>query len=116
MKPRLELKAASIRGLRAIRAFDLPGDLPETPGVLVVGGPSGSGKTTLLDFIAAAADAISKRSFPAALAPELDCSLDLLVSGGAGHERVRFAIGDELFIAAHLALIGGARPWRPFAK
>ena len=54
--PRLWLVGMHIRGLRAIKEFDLPRDglgwRGEIPDLILLAGINGSGKTTLLNFIA----------------------------------------------------------------
>lgn len=106
--PIFEITHLHIRGLRGLRALDLPQDgmgwNDGFPPVAVIGGANGSGKTTLLQCIADAAATLAASaggSVPKNIDAD-ECLIDwqILSNKGTGG-ALRFLVGHEDFTERH---------------
>jgi len=108
-RPHIKLVGLHVRGLRAIRALDLPADgigwNGSVPDVMLLGGINGSGKTTLLRFLADALELFEQESLTAypivhlAYLAATNAWADFEVETNEQTKSVlRFLVGDEGFI------------------
>ena len=121
VRPSLKLVGLHIRGLKSIRALDLPEDglgwQGKVPDVMLVGGINGCGKTTLLNFLSDALELLfnphDRRAINSISAKEAVIEFDIQ-SDEIPPTRISFLVGDDAFIQEHrtnnswwLAIQGG---------